>query len=236
MEHGALVGRHVADLVAVDADLRHGDSHRRVVDDRTFVVELGLLFLLVDTVGSTRLGKEHVGAEQLLVIVAILDIIEHRLGLALPEAVLRCTVHAHGDVALVVRHEGEAAGLLDRLVRIVAAAGVIVDHRLPFHLELRGVGYCTEFQFIIVLVLLGIQFFQCLIDGCTERFIIAKEVTEVIDGTLQERLSHLRSIFLAFTGKHLSLRCLVVVSRSGVAVGVREGVAERYTVGAYLAA
>ena len=43
-------------------------------------------------------------------------------------------------------------------------------------------------------------------------------------------MAHLRSIFLAFAGKHIALRCLVVVGRSSVVVGVREGIAERHAV------
>ena len=233
MEHGTLVGRYVAYLVAVDADLRHSNSHRTVVDHRSLVVELRLLLLLMDTVGCTRLGKEHVRAEEYIIVISLPNIVADVFGIALPQAVHLSTIDAHGDVTLVIGHEGETAGLLDGLVGVHAVVRFVIQYGGVVHRELVRIRHRTNLRQALLVGLClvveeALQRFGCRL---AERLgIVAKELGEIIQA-VGKLFSHLRAGMLPLVHNEVAtLRHLIVVGCSAITVGVGQGVTERYAV------
>ena len=67
-EFRTLVGQHIGLLVGIDAHSGFGKEHGGVVERCTRVVELGLILVLVRTVGGTRLGEEDITAVFLIIV------------------------------------------------------------------------------------------------------------------------------------------------------------------------
>ena len=82
----------------------------------------------MDTVGCPRLGKEHVRAEEYIIVISLPNIVADVFGIALPQAVHLSTIDAHGDVTLVIGHEGETAGLLVGLVGVHAVVRFVIQY------------------------------------------------------------------------------------------------------------
>ena len=133
MEDGALIRRHTAYLMAVDAQFRQSQSHRPVVDDRTFVVELRLLLFFVYAIGSARLREEDVRTVKYIVVVGLAHFADDSTGRGLPQAIHLCPIDRNGDIALRIRHDGETAGFLDGLFIRRTRIGIEIQHGIETH-------------------------------------------------------------------------------------------------------
>ena len=210
-ELGTLVSGDVGLLVVVNTDLRHSKCHGRIVENHTRVVELGLLFLLVDTEGRTGFGEEDITAVELVVIATVVDILADRGCEILPQRVRGRTIDADGDVALVIGRDGETGGLLLRHVVRCAGVGIEIqcwhDLQAPFGLH----------ALITQVHLIPLQPFRDARHSVVQEIKIFVNITFVenlryLAALLQYFLSQLRSRLLCLcANESTALRQLVVV-------------------------